>query len=188
MGLRHAGRNGTKTVPGWHSNTVPLSPVGQGSKMNEVGSLSGDWQEWHRSKAHLDFATQEALDELLSSPVFSVSKKERRDRLHFWFEIGTLKYYLPLNIGTNVFNVPSKARKGCHILVGLQRWAMKYPRKKGGQRYSFKQICENRTTGNHVLCTLVSKSLVKVEKKKCNEVILVLVTRLFRFQEYVIWI
>lgn len=49
--------------------------------MNEVGPLSDDWQEWYRTKAHLDFATQEALDELLSSPVFRVSKKERRDTL-----------------------------------------------------------------------------------------------------------
>lgn len=185
MGLRHAVHDVTKTVPGWHSNTVSLSSVGQGSKTNEVGPLSDDWQEWHRTEAHLEFATQETLDELWSSPVFRVSKEER---IHFWFEIGTLKYSLALNIGTNVFNVPSKARKGYHILVELQRWAMKYPREKGGQRYSLKQICENERPEITSLCTLVSKTLVMVEKKKCNEVILVLVTKLFRFQECVIWI
>lgn len=62
-------------------------------------------------------------------------------------------------------NVPSKARKGYHILVELQRWAMKYPREKEARGTLLSKFVKNERPEITFLCTLVSKTLVKVEKK-----------------------
>lgn len=100
--------------------------------MNEVGPLLGDWQEWHRTQAHPDFATQEALDELLSPPVFRVSKKGYT----FDSKLGLLNTLYHLTLGPTFLTCLPKRERVVIFLLGLQRWAMKYPREKGRQRYS----------------------------------------------------
>lgn len=48
--------------------------------------------------------------------------QKRKEGTHSLFEIGTLKYYLPLNIGTNVFNVRAfQSAKGLPYFGGTAK-------------------------------------------------------------------